>query len=58
MVAEFSSLYDLAPQREPDLLLHNDPLALAYDLVGQDWNEITQARLDRFNETRKPALKR
>ncbi|UFZ03060.1 hypothetical protein LQG66_28000 [Bradyrhizobium ontarionense] len=55
-VRELWSRYDAAPRAERDLLLHNDPVALACDLAGQDWSSIPQWRLDKFNESRRAAL--
>ena len=42
-----------APRGERDLLLHNDPLALACEIAEYNWNDIDQSRLAKFNETRR-----
>jgi hypothetical protein len=55
-VRELWSRYESAPPRERDLLLHNDPVALACDLAGQDWSTVPQEPLKRFNESRRPSL--
>jgi hypothetical protein len=57
-VRELWSRYESAPPRERDLLLHNDPVALACDLSGRAWSTVPQEQLKRFNETRRPALER
>jgi len=55
-VRELWSRYESAPRAERDLLLHNDPAALACDLAGQDWASVPQWRLDKFNESRRAML--
>jgi len=55
-VRELWSRYESAPRAERDLLLHNDPAALACDLAGQDWNSVPQSRLQKFNESRRATL--
>ena len=55
-VNELWRRYENAPQRERDLLLHNDPVALACDLAEQPWEAVPKDRLAKFNETRRLAL--
>ncbi len=55
-VGELWSRYDSAPPRERDLLLHNDPVAVACDLSGEEWSAVSQERLRIFNDARRPAL--
>jgi hypothetical protein len=56
LVRELWSRYDTAPPRERDLLLHNDPVALACDLAEEVWSNVSKARLDKFNRSRKDKL--
>ena len=42
-----------APRQEQNLLLHNDPLALACDLAEGNWSDIDETKLARFNEARR-----
>jgi hypothetical protein len=56
LVEELWSRYLDAPQSERDMLLHNDPAALACDLAGVEWTAISQERLKKFNETRRPTM--
>lgn len=46
-----------APRQEQDLLVHNDPVALACDLVQENWADIDQEKLDQFNAAREDLLK-
>jgi hypothetical protein len=55
-VRELWSRYESAPRHERDLLLHNDPVALACDLAGQEWNKVPQDLLKKFNDARRPLL--
>ncbi len=55
-VHELWSRYRYAPQSERDLLLHNDPVALACDLAKEEWRNVNQDRLREFNLVRRSGL--
>ncbi len=50
------SKFTHAPRQEQNLLLHNDPVALACDLAQQQWSDIDQIKLAQFNNVRQPML--
>jgi hypothetical protein len=45
-----------APSEERDLLMHNDPVALACDLLQVKWSDIDQEKLASFNKSREILL--
>ena len=55
-VRELWSKFENAPRQEQDLLLHNDPVALACDLAGQQWSNVSEAKLAEFNKAREKKM--
>ena len=48
--------YETAPQIQQDLLLHNDPLALACNLAERSWESLSRDKVENFNAMRRGPL--
>lgn len=58
IVQDLKSRFENAPPRQWDLMLHNDPVALACELVGAQWSDVDSHRLAEFNKTRAPMFEK
>lgn len=56
IIGALEESYAGASPREKNLLLHNDPVALACNLVNCKSSEVPQDRLAKFNEARRASL--
>jgi hypothetical protein len=58
LVRDLWNKFDDAPRQEQNLLVHNDPVALACELARQNWSDIDQEKLDQFNSVRSAILEK
>jgi hypothetical protein len=58
LVRDLWTKFHDAPRQEQNLLVHNDPVALACDLAKKSWSDIDQAKLARFNFVRQAMLEK
>lgn len=56
LVRDLWSKFNDAPRQEQNLLLHNDPVALACDLAEQNWSDVDESKLEGFNKARQAML--
>ncbi len=55
LIETLSRKFAEAPTREQNLLLHNDPVALASDLAEVPWANVDAQRLQAFVSRRRPS---